>query len=100
MNDLKEEIKLLKQKIDELNSWRNNIYNELDSTLRGKGFIKADSPNLPPSSTYTSDSGFRRDIILSGAGETITVPAFPTSFRKEANSNFYIPLHTFSQITA
>lgn len=99
-DELKNEIDKLRLEVDTLRSWKDSLNRRIESGLSDIGLLKTDKPSLPPSSTYTTNTGFRRTISLSGNAEDIVVPAYPVKFLKMSNANFYIPVHTFSEIVA
>lgn len=85
------EIEILKKRIEDLERRLNSA--EDDKKLENRGFIKTFQTQTDPS---TSDTGFRRNITLSGLEETITVPAYPTRWRKlQDGSELYIPLYAY-----
>ncbi len=77
----------------------NSLPLAVDRALSGRGFMKAGKPGYPdPDFDYITNDGFRHDLALTGAAQTITVPSFPVRFIKLGDgSNLYIPLHTYSE---
>lgn len=100
-----DEIQQLKKEIADLKAWKaslergNSLPDIVDLSFRDRGFIKTDKPNFPPEG-YTTNTGFRQDISLTGLVQTITVPAFPTRFFKVAppDDAFYLAGYAFSQL--
>lgn len=94
------EIELLKRKIEELERRLDSA--EEDRKLEDRGFINTYKPVIDfwtsDVTAANSDTGFRRDLSLSGLAETITIPAYPTRWRKlRDGSDLYIPLYAYNQ---
>lgn len=96
--NLQKQIDELKKRLDKLNQYP-TIPLETEIAFNKRGFTETYPPAIPDAAgDYITNIGFRRNIDLSGAAETIIVPAYPYRFLKlKDGSNLYIPVYVYAE---